>query len=152
MFPAEVRHSENTDPLYNLTERENPRKHRHQKLGRSAAEKVGKVGFKEPMTFVFLMPLDRINGRSSGNICKCTGMIQSKHLRLKNRFQISESVHQCRLGRIDLTQTTGLLGDIEPIVDVAALCLVKLCVLLAKDAEAVVRMVCGIPTIIKGQI
>ncbi|MBS6323232.1 MAG: bifunctional adenosylcobinamide kinase/adenosylcobinamide-phosphate guanylyltransferase, partial [Clostridium sp.] len=28
----------------------------------------------------------------------------------------------------------------------------RLCVLLAKDAEAVVRMVCGIPTIIKGQI
>ncbi len=28
----------------------------------------------------------------------------------------------------------------------------RLCVLLAKDAETVVRMVCGIPTIIKGQI
>ena len=28
----------------------------------------------------------------------------------------------------------------------------RLCVLLAQKAEAVVRMVCGIPTIIKGQI
>ena len=65
------------------------------------------------MTVIPLVTFDGVNGGTILNIGKGGGVVQRKHLGLKQSLQIPKRRHQFWHRGIDLTQAAGLLRNME---------------------------------------